>query len=64
MPDYRLYCFDGERHIAHGEWIQADDDSAAIAVVTSKKIGLDCELWEGNRFIAKIPAIGPLPRRA
>jgi hypothetical protein len=56
MPDYRLYCLNGERHIAHGEWIEADDDGHAIALVRAKRLGLNCELWEGGRFVATIVA--------
>lgn len=54
MRDYRLYCLDGERHIAHGEWIEAASDDEAIALVRAKRLGLDCELWEGARLVAKI----------
>ncbi|HEX5238074.1 MAG TPA: hypothetical protein VFW39_06390 [Sphingomicrobium sp.] len=56
MPDYRLYCLNGDRHIAHGEWIDADNDHEAIALVRAKRLGLNCELWEGSRLVAKIVA--------
>ena len=56
MGEYRLYCLNENRHIAHGEWFDAADDDNAIAIVTSKKLGLHCELWEGNRLVAKFPA--------
>jgi hypothetical protein len=56
MTDYRLYCLDDGRHIAHGEWFEADDDEHAVAIVSAKKLGLHCELWQGNRLVAKIPA--------
>ena len=56
MPDYRLYCLNGEHHIAHGEWIEAEDDDHAIAIVRAKRLGLNCELWEGSRLVAKIVA--------
>ena len=26
MPDYRLYCLNGDSHIAKGEWIEAKND--------------------------------------
>ena len=56
MPDYRLYCLNGAKHIAHGEWIEAADDGEAIAIVRAKRLGLNCELWEGSRLVAKIVA--------
>ena len=56
MGEYRLYCLNENRHIAHGEWFDAEDDNNAIAIVTAKKLGLHCELWEGNRLVAKIAA--------
>lgn len=56
LGEYRLYCLDQNRHIAHGEWFEADTDDDAIAIVAAKKLGLQCELWSGNRLVAKIPA--------
>ncbi|HEY8433624.1 MAG TPA: hypothetical protein VIK68_03315 [Sphingomicrobium sp.] len=56
LGEYRLYCLDQNRHIAHGEWFAADDDDHAIALVTAKRLGIHCELWSGNRMVAKIPA--------
>jgi hypothetical protein len=58
MPDYRLYCLKGASHIAHGEWIEADSDEQAIALVRAKRLGLNCELWEGSRLVARIAAHG------
>ena len=54
MADYRLYCLDRAGHIGHGEWIEAAGDDEAIALVTAKKLAVDCELWMGNRLVAAI----------
>jgi anaerobic ribonucleoside-triphosphate reductase len=58
MADYRLYCLDRAGHIGHGEWIEAANDDDAIALVTAKKLAVDCELWEGNRLVATIARHG------
>lgn len=57
MKDYRLYCLDGAEQIASmGEWIQAKSDDDAIAIVGAKKLLVGCEIWEGNRLVAYVPA--------
>jgi len=64
MADYRLYCLDRAGHIGHGEWIEAAGDDEAIALVTAKKLGVDCELWLGNRLVANIVRHGSESRLA
>ena len=59
MPDYRLYCLDGIRHIASGEWFEADSDDEAIAIVTAKKLRIRCEILVGTSVVAAIPAYRP-----
>ncbi len=54
MTDYRLYCFNGAGGIGSGEWIEARNDSEAIAFARSKKLKLGCELWDRSRFVAKL----------
>jgi hypothetical protein len=56
MPDYRLYCLDDLGKIAEGEWIEAKSDDEAIVMARAKRLSVDCELWEGNRLIAQVPA--------
>lgn len=56
MPDYRLYCLDGSHHIGSGEWFEAKDDNEAIAFVRAKKLVVPCEVWQGNRLVAELPA--------
>lgn len=56
MPDYRLYCLNGTSHIANGEWFEAASDDDAIAIVRSKKLRIDCEIWHRGHLVAEIPA--------
>lgn len=56
MVSYRLYCLDGAGKITASEWVDANSDDEAVVLARSKKLGLKCELWHGNCFIAKIEA--------
>jgi hypothetical protein len=56
MPDYRLYCLDGECHIAKGEWFEAKNDDEAKAFVRAKKLRVKCEIWLKNRLVATVDA--------
>jgi len=53
MASYRLYRLDGVRRVASGEWIDADDDLAAIEAAKEKFDGERCEVWEGPRLVAR-----------
>lgn len=57
MPMYRLYCLHKGR-ITKGDWLEAEDDSLAIAAAREQNPDVDCELWLGERLIARIPAGG------
>ena len=63
MTGYRLYGLDGVDKVASGEWIDADDDEAAIAIARSLMDGHECELWQGARRVARIKR-QDLPRAA
>ena len=56
MADYRLYCLDGVGHIGTGEWIEAASDDEALAMVRAKKLSVNCELWDRDRLVGRIPA--------
>jgi len=60
LLDYRLYCQDADRLVARAEWIQAKSDDEAIAFARAEKLGVDCELWQGNRLVAQV---APYPSR-
>ena len=57
MPDYRVYCLNAEGHFTAAEEIQARDDGEALVIARSVKRDVDCELWNGSHFIARIPAL-------
>lgn len=57
MPSYRLYCLDGAGRISLADWIEADDDEKAIASARKIEHGaLKCEIWQGDRLVAKLNA--------
>lgn len=56
MTGYRLYGLDGARKVSSGEWFDADDDDAAVEAAKEMMDGKDCELWQGTRFIARLPS--------
>jgi hypothetical protein len=51
---YRIYCLDGANKVASAEWIEADDDEAAVAIVSERHDGYKCEVWDGKRLVARL----------
>jgi hypothetical protein len=51
---YRLYCLGGDGKVASAEWIEADDDAAAIEVAKDTHDGYECELWQNSRFVTRL----------
>lgn len=56
MAEYKLYCLDPRGRIARRHEIEAEDDSAAIAVAREQHPNSDCEVWSGTRKVALVPA--------
>lgn len=56
MSDYRLYCLDGDQGIAKGEWFEAGNDQEAVELARTKRLRVKCEVWQGKRLVARIPA--------
>lgn len=54
MASYRLYRLDGVRLVSSGEWIEADDDQAAIEAAKEKFDGERCEIWQRSRLVARL----------
>lgn len=54
MASYRLYGLDGVSMVASGEWIEAGDDQEAIEAARKRFDGGDCELWQGQRLVARL----------
>jgi len=54
MASYRLYGLDGVRRVSSAEWIDADDDPAAIEAAKRRFDGAHCEVWQGPRLVARV----------
>jgi hypothetical protein len=54
VANYRIYCLDGLDKVASAEWVEADDDEAAVELVKEQHDGQKCELWDGRRLVARI----------
>jgi len=54
LAGYRLYCLDGVNKVASAEWIEADDDEAAVEAARLKFDGSECEVWQGRRLVARV----------
>ena len=60
VRSYRLYGLDGVRKVASAEWIEADDDQAAIEAAKKRFEHGDCEVWQGRRLVARLDGLrGP-----
>ena len=55
---YRLYCLDGVDKVSSAEWIEAEDDSAALDAAEGLRDGRKCELWQGSRLVARLELRG------
>jgi hypothetical protein len=58
MPseNYRYYCLDVDGRLHNADWFKADSDEQAVALIADKHPGSKCEVWQGNRLVAQIPA--------
>jgi hypothetical protein len=56
MPEYRLYCLDGDGHFAQVHEIGAISDADALQQTLEMKLGVKCELWQRGRLVARLPA--------
>jgi hypothetical protein len=54
VANYRIYCLDGANKVASAEWIEAEDDDAAIALVSERHDGYNCEVWDRKRLVARL----------
>lgn len=56
MPseNYRYYCLDGTGHLHGTEWISAVSDEDAITQVEAKHPDGQCEIWQGQRLVARL----------
>jgi len=57
MRDYRLYRLDGAKRIQRAaEVIAATGDDEAVAQAAALGLPTSCEIWQGRRLVATIPA--------
>ena len=54
MPAYRHYRLDGAGNITSADWLEAADDDDAVGKAHALKLPNICELWDRNRFVARI----------
>jgi hypothetical protein len=60
MEDYRLYCLDGAKRIQRAaEVIHAASDEEAVAQARAMAKPMPCEIWQGRRLVATLPAAKP-----
>lgn len=52
MAAYRIYHIDGAGRFSTGDWIQAEDDAAALKVAAKR--GRSVEVWQGGRLVGRI----------
>ena len=65
MAEYRIYAWDGLGRIDFAEAILAESDLLALAKVREMSpTTLKCELWKGNRLVAKADITKALSLRA
>lgn len=54
MPAYQLLCFERGR-VVERLVFDAEDDAEALALFVLRNEQTDCELWCGDRLVARIP---------
>ena len=54
MPAYRIYCLDGAGKVWAAEWIEAENDSAAVEAAGQYKKAVRCEVWQGQRLVGRV----------
>ena len=55
MSHYRLFLYNHENHIVDSLSIEADNDLAAFTEAFAQLNCYDIELWQGARFVIRIP---------
>ena len=54
MVAYRVYCLDGAGKVWAAEWIEAENDSAAIESARQFNGAVRCEVWQSQRLVARL----------
>jgi hypothetical protein len=53
---YRVYCYDAAHTAVSAELIEAATDDEAITKAKAAGFGCKCEVWQGNRLVARLEA--------
>jgi hypothetical protein len=61
MTSYRVYCLDGAGKVWAAEWIEAQDDLAALESARRFKEAVHCEVWHGQRLVGRVEPHGDNP---
>jgi hypothetical protein len=61
MPSgsYRYYRLDGSGRLYSAEWFDAFDDEDAVSQIETKYADGKCEIWQGDRLVAKLSHTDP-----
>ena len=54
LRNYRVYSYDKMRHDVAADLIEAASDEAVIAAVETSGFGSKCEIWDGDRLVARL----------
>jgi hypothetical protein len=52
--NYRVYSYDRARHNVAADLIEASSDEEVIAAVETSGFGSKCEIWDGDRLVARL----------
>ncbi len=58
LQTYRVYCFDGARHIVTAELVEAANDAEAVTSAEAAGFGSRCEIWQRDRLVARLAEAG------
>ena len=57
VTEYKIYCLDGAGKISHPpEYIDAQSDDEAVALLQAQRRPVRCEIWEHKRLVSRVPA--------
>ncbi len=54
--NYRVFSYDRARHDVAADLIEAASDEEVIAALQTSGFGSKCEIWEGERLVARLEA--------
>ena len=60
MTEYRVYCVTVTGKAGRGDFIEAETDQEAVEAVRRLHPHSNCELWDDDRLVAKVPATASL----